>query len=151
ATLHMGRAPAPTGPVQVERVTGTLDVRVWDDANKLRMSRRLNQDGALPMQPDDKFRIRVELNQPKYVYVFIIEPDGTSDPYYPWDNNGKRDPPAEKLVQSLELPAAADEGYTRPKTAPRGMQTLVLLVRDKPLPADFDLPDLLGKLEAQPA
>ena len=69
-------------------------------------------------------------------------------PVYPWvPGDWDKLPRQPKPVDTLRLPDAADEGW--PMTGAGGMETLMLLARETPLPANFKLRDLLGELPRQ--
>jgi hypothetical protein len=131
---------------------GWLDVRVWEPGQKRRYDRRLNQEGALPLKPGDLVRIEAELNRPAYVYILMIDTTGHVDPIYPWkpgDWTVRR--PDEVPITRLSLPEEDPTGGWEVSAGPPGMETLVLLGRDTPLPRDVDLKALLAGLPPQKA
>jgi tetratricopeptide (TPR) repeat protein len=96
--------------------------------------------------PGDEFCIEAELNRPAYLYVLWIDTDGQVLPVYPWRPGHWEDrPPAERPVARLRRPEALDEFYKVLKGTP-GMETLVLLARETPLPREADLRAELGQL-----
>jgi hypothetical protein len=69
---------------------------------------------------------------------------------YPWkpgDWTSRRGP--ESPVDHLSLPPEADEYW--PVRGPGGVETLLLLAREEPLPGEFRLDDRLSGLPRQPA
>ena len=127
---------------------GHIDVRVWEKGNERRQGLRLHEDGALPLRPNDKVRVDVQLDRPAYVYILWISTRGEVLPVYPWRQGewGNR-PDREQPVQRLDLPD--EPGGWRIDAGPPGMETLVLLARRTPLPRDVDLAALLGELPVQ--
>jgi hypothetical protein len=111
----------------------------------------LSEPGALPLHPGDKFRILFQVEPAGYVYLFWIDTEGAVVPVYPgepgkWDTR----PEQEKPVSRLELPPRASLGY-KIVGDQVGMETLVMLVRDEPLPtgAESALRRELSGLPAQ--
>jgi hypothetical protein len=133
ALHHAGRPGTPLPPLK-----GTLDVRIWDEHDRLRKGRRLNQQGALPLGPGDLARVEARLNRPAYVYLLQIDPGGRVTPLYPWAGGdwGRR-PADEGPVARLDLPDDPGEGWVA-QPGESGMETLVLLARDTRLPRDVD-------------
>jgi len=127
-------------------LTGTIDVLVWDPEDKTRSGLSLDDPGALPLKIGDQVRIVVELNRPAYVYVVWIDSQGEASPVYPW-LPGQWTQPAKKVarVMQLALPEEADRGWEM-KDGPSGMETLLLLARNTPLPLEFKLEDQLSEL-----
>jgi hypothetical protein len=130
---------------------GLLDVLVWEKGNSQRTRLRLHQDGALPLRVGDRIRIEASLNRPGYLYVLWIAPEGTATPLYPWTpGHWEQRPEVEERLGRLGLPRDPTRAASMPPGMP-GMDTLLLLVRDSPLPADVaaDLPRLLADLPRQ--
>jgi hypothetical protein len=139
---------------------GSIDIRLWEAGNKERADMRLNKEGALPLKPGDFFLIEARLNRPGYMYILWIDTLGKVVPIYPWKPGHWEERPAEeKPTAWLDLPEDdRPHGQTRdkgrpgwaidPESAP-GMETLVLLVRETPLPRGFELQKLLAGLPRQ--
>jgi hypothetical protein len=128
---------------------GFIDVQVHEEANPRRHDLWLGEAGALPLRQGDELRIVAELNRPAYLYVLWIEAGGKVVPVYPWQNGHWEERPAEEeRMQKLHRPEETDRGY-RIEKGPGGMDTLVLLAREKPLPPDVDLRTDLEKLPLQ--
>ena len=90
----------------------------------------------------------MSLNRPGYVHLIWIDSEGKAAPVLPWkpgDWNQLAQLP--RPVGTVNLPEAADEGW--PMTGASGMETLLLLVRDTPLPSDVNLSSLLSDLPRQ--
>jgi hypothetical protein len=130
---------------------GWIDVRVWSKAeDDRRHDLGLKDDGALPLQPGDTFRIEARMDPPAYLYVFWINAAGKAEPVYPWQPGdwGTR-PSREEKKGRLSRPEKADNGWPVPG-AGEGMETVVLLARDAPLRlSDEELQRLLAGLPAQ--
>jgi Protein kinase domain/Domain of unknown function (DUF4384) len=135
-------APAPV-------LQGFLDVVIYDPKDPRRQNAGLDDPGALPLRVGDEISVEAELNRPAYVYLLWIDTDGKVAPVYPW-RPGYWDgrPATEEPVQRLRRPESLDEFYPVRKGTP-GMETLVLLARAAPLPANVDLRAVLGELPAQ--
>ncbi len=128
---------------------GSLDVQVSEPGNPRRQGLWLNDAGALPFQGEDEICIVVELIRPAYLYLLWIDARGKVQPVYPWRNGHWEERPAkEEPVRKVRLPDAADEFYPMKKGV-AGMETLVLLARDTPLPDTVDLRRELADLPAQ--
>ena len=137
---------------------GAIDVKVWrkedfDPAAKelKHAGLRLDEPTVLPMTPGDWLRIDVELNRPAFCYIIWIDSEGQVVPLYPWrDMSWTQRPRAEQPTNRVSLPddpsSIAPLGH-----GPAGMETLLLLTRDEPLPADVNLAQVIGALPAQQA
>jgi hypothetical protein len=153
ATHHDRPNPGPDRlpPVNSAGLTGTIDVLVWNQQDAGRRGLHLSERDTPPLLNTDEIRVKMELNRPAYAYIIWIDTRGKPIPIYPWDQDWQR-PAAEKPVQGLNLPeGAVDEGLKMDPQAPTGMETLVLLARDEPLPADFDVRAKLQGLPEQPS
>src|SRR5262249_34384090 len=138
---------------------GSIDIRLWEPGNKERAGLRLHQDGALPLKPGDQFFIEARLNRPGYMYILWIDTMGKVLPIYPWKpGHWEERPAAEKPTARLDLPDEKPDDRDRDKGRPGwpideesapGMETLVLLVRETPLPRTVDLQKLLAGLPRQ--
>jgi serine/threonine protein kinase len=143
----------PTSPPPAQQslppLKGSIDLRAWEPGNPRRRDRRLNQPGALPLKPGDLAVIEATLNRRAYLYVLLIETNGTVTPLYPWKpGNWNTRPADEQPIDRLRLPEDASGGWKVSAGLP-GMETLVLLARETSLPRDVDLRALLGPLPPQ--
>ncbi|HEV3255894.1 MAG TPA: protein kinase [Gemmataceae bacterium] len=128
---------------------GWIDVIVWEKGNTERQRLSLRDSGALPIKADDRVRIEARLNRPAYLYVLWIDADGKAAPVYPWKPGRWDEGPAdEQPVDRLSLPKRINTGW-RIKPGTAGMETLLLLAREDPLPAGTDLQKLLAGLSPQ--
>lgn len=148
----------PVAKVEVETsglaaeppLDGTVGVRIWNPGDSRRRGLTLTDPGARPLRGGDQIRVEAELHPPGYAYLVWIGADGKAAPVYPWrPGDWTARPSREQPVGHLALPERLDEGW--PVSGPPGMQTLVLLARETPLPSTADLPSLLAGLPRQPA
>jgi hypothetical protein len=144
-----GNAPAVVAPFK-----GFIDLRVWEPGNRDRQGLRLSDPGALPLKADDRVRIEAELNRPAYLYVLQIDTEGKVAPVYPWrkgewHNRPTEDQKRRRLSLPEEDPREGGVGGWKVAEGPPGMETMVLLAREEPLPRDVDLAKLLGHLGPQ--
>jgi serine/threonine protein kinase len=130
---------------------GYLDAKMTRPGDGLRQNVAMNDPGSRPMRPGDQVRVHVKLNRPAYVYLVWIDSAGKVMPMYPWiDGDWKKRGPEEKgaefrLPRVKGEPAHWEMGPGKP-----GLETIVLLCRDDPLPEDKDLAALLGKFGPVP-
>jgi serine/threonine protein kinase len=135
---------------------GAIDVRIWHPDNPRRQHLSLSDPGAMPLQHGDQIRIEAVVNRPAYLYIIWIDSEGVPQPVYPW-KPGEWGRPAgpEKPVDHLQLPEVADgvvKGWNVKGwkvQGPPGMETLILLARESPLPAEVDLRELFSGLPRQ--
>jgi tRNA A-37 threonylcarbamoyl transferase component Bud32 len=140
------RAP---GANDLPPLKGFIDMQIWEEHNPRRQGLHLNEDGALPLKPGDEFFMEAELNRPAFLYVLWIDTEGKVQPVYPWrPGHWEKRPAEEHPVQRLRRPEAVDEFYPITRGLP-GMETLVLLARETPLPESVDLRAELGQLPRQ--
>lgn len=123
---------------------GNLTLRVWEPGNSERQGVSLEAHGVLPLQPRDTLRIEVEVNRPAYLYLIWIDAEGKPIPLFPWrpgtwEDGSLREHP----LKEVSLP---EEGGGWPMEGVSGMETLLLLARETPLPADVSLPTVLDAL-----
>jgi hypothetical protein len=137
-----------------------VDVLVWKQ--DVQRALRLLDGDVLPLSLADEVAVEVELNRPAYLYVIWINTEGKAQPIYPW-RSGKWDelPAEEKPVDRLRRPSDLRAFWGLQQHSPGGgaigvpivlskprpgMETLLLLVREGPWPADVDLRGLLSGL-----
>ena len=117
---------------------GTVTARIWNPNDNTRRGLSLKDDEALPLRHGDQIRVEAIANRPSYLYIVWIEADGQAKPVYPWQlGNWEALPEVERPVKSISLPEGIDTAW--PMGGPAGMETLVLLGREDPLPKQFDL------------
>jgi serine/threonine-protein kinase len=127
---------------QVVPLKGDLDLRVTQKGNPLRQALLLHQQHALPLRTDDEIQIDVAVNRPAYLYLVYLDSQGGATPLFPWKKRDWRQRPAEERRDWLRNTGPLDAG-------PSGVESLLLLVREEPLPEDGDLPKLFAGLPKQ--
>ncbi len=138
-----------TIPVSLPPMLGQIDLLIFEKDNPRRQNLRLRHEGALPLKLNDLIRIEANVKRPAYLYLLWIEADRSVQPIYPWKPGHWDDrPKVENPVKQLRFPPAQGDGYSQ-KPGLAGMETLVLLARETPLPRDIDLSALLGELPRQ--
>jgi hypothetical protein len=134
-------APAPA-PVPL---SGELTVRVWSRDDGPKRGLRVEDAGALPVMPGEWVHLEARLNPPVYAYLVWLDGQGQVVSLYPWGDRKFGNLPTTVSPQAVvQSPTALDEGW--PMEGPAGLETVLLLVRHTPLPADADLPRLIGPL-----
>jgi hypothetical protein len=147
-----GASPSPevSPPSAVEEpLKGFIDVVVWEPGNPRRQNIWLSEPASRPLRKGDVVFVRAELNRPAYCYVVWIDTEGAVTPVYPWIKGDWKQRRQETPVRELKLPDLKVDNQWTIEAGPAGMETLVLLTRETPLPAEVDLAGLLGKMEAQ--
>jgi serine/threonine protein kinase len=134
------RAPPVVHPTPLKM---DLDVRAWKAGRLVGEGKRLWDVGVRPLRRGDALRIEATVDRPAYLYLLWFQADGTIVPGYPWqdDDWGKR-PAHEEARRELNIPAEATKGFELINKA-TGVEALVLLGREEPLPADYNLPSFL--------
>ncbi len=145
-------------PEKPQVLTGKLKISISSDPEKGPVTKsRLSatERGALPLVSGELLQFEVELNQPAYIYLLWVNPDGTTSPLFPWDAEHHKGWDAPILVEGK---TAADrlicpDNTTRGFEAgdPVGLQTVVLLARRTPLEEGIRLGELLKALPSTPA
>ncbi len=144
-------ADGPADTHQLTPLKGYLDAQVKRAGDPLNPYIPLRDPASRPLRPDDRIRLYGELNRPAHVYLVWIDSAGTVTPMYlSRDGDSKR---LEWRVKekTFKLPRL-DGGWGEWQMGPGkpGLETMVLLCRDDPLPGDVDLVGLLGPFGAQP-
>jgi len=123
---------------------GSIELTVWNPAQSRRQGVRVGDDQAVPLRPGDQVRLAVELNRPAYAYVVWLDARGLPVPVHPWRWGDWQDLPANSPpAVYFTLPAQPGTGWEM-RASRSGMETLLLLARPSPLPADVDLRELLA-------
>jgi serine/threonine protein kinase len=162
ALAHIATEPAPpTEPAPVlpsgaapragPALRGVLDVWVWPKDQSLAPARRLHGAGVLPLKPGDLLRIEATLNRPAYLYLVWLDASGRASPLWPWVNGdwGNRPDDRDRKRSTLSLPELAYQGAPL-DPGPSGVEALLLLARNDPLPADEDVAGRFAGLPKQP-
>jgi serine/threonine protein kinase len=142
---------SPAGPGEPAPLKGAIDVEMTRPGDKLRqVPIPLRDPGARPLKAGDEVRIRVDLNRQAFVYVLWVDTRGQVLPVYPWLEGEWDRPEKEEAVAKLRLPEhKGGWGYWTLDPGPAGLETMVLLARETPLPAEVDLKAALAGLGAQ--
>jgi hypothetical protein len=140
----LGRAGPPA-------LKGVLDVQVWPRGEARRPGKRLHEPGVLPLKPGDLLRIEAALSRPAYLYLVWLDSSGRATPLWPWVNSDWRNRPADRdrARRTLSVPEAAGAGAPL-DPGPSGIEALLLLARDEPLPAAEDLAQRCAGWPQQP-
>lgn len=121
----------------------SIDVMIWDPDDESRRRLFLQDDGALPLQRADRVKVRVTMDRPRYAYVVWIDAEGQVASIYPGQpGSWERNPRDELAVQQVDRPSGITEFWELGGTG--GVEVLLLLARDTPLPADVDLQQLVA-------
>ena len=108
----------------------------------------MSDPAALPIHPGDQIRIQAQVNRPACLYLIWIDAQGHAEPVYPWSpGDWTRIAGPVEPKQSLSLPETPDRGW--PMQGGPGMETLLLLARETPLPPSVPLEELFAGLPAQ--
>ncbi len=110
----------------------------------------VDQPGALPVRNGERVHIEVRLNQAAHIALLWISSTGEVQPLYPWDpkKRFKEPPPTLLPAQVVHRPDEVNRGYR--VQGPTGLETVLLLVRHSPLPAEVDLEETIGRFAAAP-
>jgi serine/threonine protein kinase len=137
-----GGTGAPKPPPALEPLKGSLDLRVTQKENPRRQKLLLHQPLALPLRPGDRMEIEAEVNRPAYLYLVYLDSQGRATPLFPWRGFDWKRRPAEERRLRLFQEGPLDPG-------PSGVESLLLLIREEPLPGEADLPALFAGLPKQ--
>jgi hypothetical protein len=145
STSHGGPPPRTAA---VEPLHGSVDVLLWDPQDASRRGMGIRDVAARPIHRSDQIRVKVAMNRPSYIYLLWIGGDGKVAPVYPWrPGDWHNRPPQEQPIDRLCLPPELDRGW--PMGGDAGMESIVLLVRDTPLPSNVDLENAVLGLQPQ--
>lgn len=158
ASPHSETQIAQTAPsVSPPRLSGDFSIVISSDPEKGAVTKnriQLEERGAYPLRNGELVQFEARLNQPGYIYLLWVNPDGTVTPLYPWDVEhevGFQAPfvsGSERATDHVICPSSQKEGLEA--GPPVGLQTFVMLARRSPLPKDIDLARLLDKLPHGP-
>jgi hypothetical protein len=124
---------------------------VWaPDKPGLGISESGAEFGALPVRNKDQVQVEVSLSRPAYAYLVWLDSEGVVTPLYPWnetrinEKNISARPPERPAQADVRSPSDRGKGWkVGGKT---GLDTILLLARLTPLPADVTLANLIGRL-----
>jgi tRNA A-37 threonylcarbamoyl transferase component Bud32 len=135
-------APGTKGAGEANSLKGYLDVWVTEKGNPRRERLMLHQAGALPLRPGDMLEYEASVNRPAYLYVVYLDTRGKATPLFPWkDYDWKQRPAEERRMLKVDTGELGK--------SPAGIESLLLLVREEPLPKEVDLPALFAGLPKQ--
>jgi serine/threonine-protein kinase len=152
--LLFGRGSGGPAPA----LTGELIVRLWSADGQRKRGLRVDEPGALPARSGEQVVLEARLNQPAHVYLLWLDGQGSVSPLYPWndvriDHELAARPPERPQQQVVYSPTSSNPG-DGPKgwklDDQDGLETVLLLARRTPLPADVNLADLIGELPPTP-
>jgi serine/threonine protein kinase len=138
----------PSAPDAMSAWKGYLDLQVGRGGEDAPLP--LRDPAARPLKAGDQVRVEVKLNRAGYAYVVWIDTKGEVGPVYPWVRGKWERRRQEAPVTELHLPEVDGKWkWWENKPGKAGLETLVLLVRETPLPADVDLKGILAGLAEQ--
>jgi hypothetical protein len=132
-------------------------LRIWSKDGTKKGLRIGVDPGALPARPDDQIRAEVRLNQPAHIYLLALSAQGDVTPLYPWHRDVRKldrtlnDPPPVVAPQKELTWPSEESAQGLPLDDRSGLETIVLLARRAPLPADVSLAELVGPQPLPPA
>lgn len=144
-----------TAPAQL---TGDFTITISSDPEKGPITKqrlKVEDRGAYPLRNGELVQFEANVNQPAYIYLLWVSPDGSVAPLYPWDFESSThgfDAPlvrgGDRSTDHVVCPSSRKEGIEA--GPPVGLQTFVMLARRTPLPAGVNLKGLLAKLPHGP-
>jgi len=148
----------PTKPMSFLPLTGEFEILISSDPAKGPVEKqrlRIEEQRAYPLRNGELVQFEARLNQPGYIYLLWIDPDGNVLPLYPWDaaysDAGFQAPfvsGAQTTQRQVLCPPSRSDGFEA--IDPVGLQTFVLLARREPLPKDIHLEEILSGLPPAP-
>jgi serine/threonine protein kinase len=160
----LARESPPSGGGEVRGnktvpLTGKLRVRVWSaKGGEDKKGLEIGEDfRALPVHNKERLRIEASLNEPAHAYLLWLDSEGVVFPLYPWNEAGIRErrlvvpaprPPTKQVFSPADQPDKSTGGWVMGGKS--GLETILLLARRDPLPADVNLAQLLGKAPLTP-
>jgi predicted Ser/Thr protein kinase len=131
-------------------LSGNLTVRVWTPGVRLKRGLKVEDPGALPVRTGEQVHVEAHLTEPAFVYILWVDGKGEVDALYPWsrEQDWKGPPPSVEPKQVVHSPPEIEKGW--PIEGPSGLETVLLLARRTPLPAEVKLAEVLGKIPPAP-
>jgi serine/threonine protein kinase len=140
-----GTTAAKEAPLKV-----SMDMWVWKKGHRDEPGRRLEASGVLPLRPGDAIRVEIKAERPAYFYLLWLDAGGKVLPTYPWKNNDwKQRPASEPAEAELYFPEKAPTKSSTIGGDATGVEAMILLARDEPLPADVNLASLFASWQRQ--
>jgi hypothetical protein len=151
-----GAKKEPAGPGgSPQPLSGELFVDVSSPNGKPKLRLRMDEEGALPVRPEELIHVHARLNQPAYIYLLWLDGKGEVTALYPWNEKTIVDdvtlppparPPTREVHSPLPSPRRRIQGWEADKST--GLETVLLLARRTPWPKDRSLADFVGKVPA---
>jgi hypothetical protein len=153
-----GAAQTPA-PLSAERgaqettapLSGELIVSVWSPDGVIKPGLKVGEPGSLPIRNKELLRAEARLKEPAHVFLLWLDSEGKVTPLYPWNAGTKivrktlaGAPPEQSPQAVVQSPGAADDGWK--VGGKSGLDTILLLARRTPLPADSSLGEIIGPL-----
>jgi hypothetical protein len=139
----------PVPPAPQSALDGELDVRVYAAGKE---GVKVPEPGSLPVRKGELVHIRARLNRNAHVYLVWVDEKGLVDPLYPWDRDDPKalEEPAPILLPRREVHSPPEMNKGWPAEGEDGLETVLLLARDTPLPKEVNLGKLLGRIGPSP-
>lgn len=148
--------PAPNNADKA--LSGEFEILISSDPQRGPIEKqrlRIEDQRAYPLHNGELVQFEVHLNQPAYVYLLWVSPDGSVTALYPWDAErstagfaASRVPGSEHPIDHLLCPSNRKVGFEAGE--PIGLQTFLLLARKSPLPNEVDMAQILAGLPSLP-
>jgi hypothetical protein len=130
---------AQPGPATPSSLEGAINVVIWNPDAPGRQRVALTDRDALPLRRGDQVRVEATVNRPAYLYIVWTDSAGLAQPLYPWvPGDWSRFAAVERPATRVSLPETPDKAWPIKPGQP-GMETIMLLARESPLPPEFDL------------
>jgi serine/threonine protein kinase len=126
-----------------------IDVVVWNPNLEASGRLRMSQQSNASLYSEDRVRLELRLARPAFIYVIWMDSSGKALPVYPWQNGEWTRRPSNELPRKdMALPSDPSE-YWLMEDGPAGMETVLLLARQSPLPETVSLQHLLREFRTQ--
>jgi uncharacterized protein DUF4384 len=121
-------------PFKSNDLSISVDIRIWDE-HIIRQNLSTNDPGSLPLLTGDQIKINMKLNRPAHIYVVWITSSGLVQPLYPWEPGKWENCHFSQPLDHLTLPPSTTSQNNDKWgiDGPAGVETLVLMVNEKPL------------------
>jgi len=111
------------------------------------------EPGADPVRNGGAMCLDARLKEPAYIYLIWIDAAGQTMPLYPWNNESLEikdadEPPPERRATRLVFSPLLGRSWTIGSEP--GLETVLLLTRRNPLPADVKLASLIALAKREP-
>jgi hypothetical protein len=113
----------------------------------------VEQPGALPVQSGAAMCLDAHLDKPAFIYLLWLDSAGQVLPLYPWNNESLEvtdadQPPPQRRTTNLVFSPLIGRSWTIGNQP--GLETVLLLTRPTPLPADTKLGSLIALAQREP-